>query len=358
MNNILILVTHYGYFMRSLINPNDTGGIQVGALENYLKEAGFTVKTLKFEDIETTIEYKDWYVLYASSEDWGLFYKSYIEDILLRLQLSGAILIPGFEYFRAHHNKSFMEGYRNDIADARLKTIHSIIYGGFLSYKDSNRRPQKFPVVVKPSEGAGASGVTLVQNQKELDKVAKRTAGKSLKNKHDYNILKLTHRFLGKLIRSMLHIKTKRDVGYYRMTSTNKFIVQNFIPNLSGDYKVLVFYDKYYCLKRENRRGDFRASGSGNFSFPENMEDIKMILDFAYISHAAFNSPVSSLDIGFDGGTCHLIEFQFVEFGPYTLQHSKFYWSRHNDIWQRIEETPNLEREYSRAIIKFITPTP
>jgi len=47
----------------------------------------------------------------------------------------------------------------------------------------------------------------------------------------------------------------------------SKFIVQEFIPDLSNDWKVLVFWDKYYVLRRKNRPNDFRASGSGLFSF-------------------------------------------------------------------------------------------
>src|SRR5690606_8893478 len=54
---------------------------------------------------------------------------------------------------------------------------------------------------------------------------------------------------------------------YYR--ARIPYVQQQFVPNLKCDYKALVFMDKVFLLKRGTRKDDFRASGSGIFSFPE-----------------------------------------------------------------------------------------
>ena len=53
--------------------------------------------------------------------------------------------------------------------------------------------------------------------------------------------------------RSFKHKAYIRDSKYRK-----KFIVQNFIEDLSNDWKILVFGKKYYILCRETRKNDFR----------------------------------------------------------------------------------------------------
>jgi hypothetical protein len=84
-------------------------GFDKRLLEMYFREQGYETVFIRYAEIDfRDMNFKDQYVLYQSSEDRGLYYKSYIEDMLLGMQLQGAILIPGFHAFRAHHNKVFM----------------------------------------------------------------------------------------------------------------------------------------------------------------------------------------------------------------------------------------------------------
>jgi len=65
-------------------------------------------------------------------------------------------------------------------------------------------------------------------------------------------------------------LSRKRIPGYVkRSLHRRKFVVQNFIGGLTHDYKVLAYGKKYYVVRRDNRPGDFRASGSGLLSWPE-----------------------------------------------------------------------------------------
>ena len=71
--------------------------------------------------------YKNKWVIYQSSEDPELHYKDYIEDVLLTLKIQGAKLIPNFDYFRAHHNKVFMEFLRDVLPINEIKNILWIV---------------------------------------------------------------------------------------------------------------------------------------------------------------------------------------------------------------------------------------
>ena len=86
---------------------------------------------MNFSDIDFSRKYNDYFIIYQSSEDQGLFYKSYIEDVCLFLEISGEVLIPGYQYLRAHHNKAFREMVRFTFKDERLKTIKSKVFGTY-----------------------------------------------------------------------------------------------------------------------------------------------------------------------------------------------------------------------------------
>ncbi len=102
-----------------------------------------------------------------------------------------------------------------------------------------------------------------------------------------------------------------------------KFIIQNMVENLDGDWKVLIYGDKYYVLRRENRKNDFRASGSGLLSYKRDLPN--GLLDFAKDIYSKFRLPNLSVDIGWDGIRFFLLEFQALYFGTYTIEHSEFY---------------------------------
>jgi hypothetical protein len=60
-----------------------------------------------------------------------------------------------------------------------------------------------------------------------------------------------------------------REVGYAYF--------QDFIPNNDSDIRIIVIEEKAFALKRFVRKGDFRASGSGNFSYAKEDMDVRCI---------------------------------------------------------------------------------
>ena len=203
--------------------------------------------------------------------------------------------------------------------------------------RNSKRAAIDFPAVVKTSAGAGSRGVRLIRNPKEKKQIGR--ALSKVGSLDDY-LRELKKRLIWRgHIPYSLHRR--------------KFIVQNFIPNLQGDYKVLIYGEKHYVVARNNRKNDFRASGSGLLRWPEAVAP--EILDFSKSIYETFDVPFISLDIAFDGRTTYLMEFQFLAFGPVTLEKSKFYFTKTESSWKKVEETPNLEREFAQSVVRYLS---
>lgn len=353
---LLIITDNNGFlsgkldYIRWFGKKRMVSGMSIDAkkIASLIRKQGVAVSIASFCDIDFDADYSDTYVIYASSDDRGLFYKSFIEDILLFLKMSGAKLIPEFEYFRAHENKAFSELIRKRFINDKLRVPTSRIYGSIEEMKDE----KTFPVVVKMSSGSGSKGVAKADNNSELLRIS------SKMNRHRYYDFAIPRDRVLYHIKNMVRRKKGiPDGGYITKMNTNKFLVQDMILGLDCDYKVLYFFNKYYVLRRGNRENDFRASGSHKFSFPKRIHEIRPVLDFAKEATEEIGMPMQSLDIGMNSkGDCFLIEFQCVNFGPYTLQFSDgyFYRDKGQDSWCFKHEKSDYEMEYARSIAEYI----
>lgn len=297
-------------------------------------ELNYDVQLKKFSQVDLFNEnYKGFLVLYQSTEDPGLLYKDYIEDILLGLQLQGAIIIPEFKYFRAHHNKVFMEILR-PLFD-KSKNLLSQFLGTFEELTEVKEK-FKFPLVLKTSKGAKSDGVFLVKNMNELLSVAK----------------KATRSFAFENIRMFVKSIFKNKKYLYFSNYRRKIILQKYIPGLVGDFKVLIYWDKYYIVERKNRINDFRASGSGILRFPE---DVNVpLLEYSMNIFNTAKVPYMGLDIAIKDGKFYLLEFQFVGMGNYALEKSDFYFAKDNEKWDKVYKKSVLENEIVRSLDRFI----
>ncbi len=331
----IYLITDYrGGFYSSIRNIENMYSMDVELLCRYFAEQDCELIVMSFADVDFREQnYSGKWVLYQSSEDPGLCYKSYIEDIVLGMHLQGARLIPPFNMLRAHHNKVFMEILRDLSPLKQLKTIRTKCYGIFEEFAQADT---SYPCVMKPASGACSKGVVLVNNKADKTKYGKK--------------LSRVRYFLPDLKERIKRIYRR---GYVpRSLHRGKFIVQNLISGLSGDYKVLVYDDKYYVLHRQTRKNDFRASGSGLFRWPE--ETPTELLDFAREIFLSFDVPFVSLDIACNGDNYHLLEFQFLSYGTLTLEKSSHYYSKSADSWIRIDGESILENEVVRSVVEFV----
>jgi glutathione synthase/RimK-type ligase-like ATP-grasp enzyme len=344
MSNFLILVDYKNNFQISVEDLHNYTSMNLPRICYLLSQYGHTVETSRFSELDLTKPYKGYYVLYQSAEDIGAFYKDYIEDILFFLEKQGANVLPGFIYLLAHHNKNFMELLRNGFSYEGFKTIKSKLFG---TGEEALEQIKEFPVVLKSAEGSGSRGVFLARDRHEFIKYVRELSGVFIVNKFsdvkEFLIFLLSSKFLNK-------VRTKyRKYTFYR----KKFIVQNFIQGLTGDYKVLFFGGKYYTLSRKTRDHDFRASGSGNFSTVPD-DEIPGLLDFCQKLTLELESPIIGMDIGFDGSKYHLFEFQCIHIGPFTLHNSQYWHEYVEGNWLKIKGKTSLEEEFCRSIHEYV----
>lgn len=335
MEQIFLLTDYRGQFYSS--TKHRGASVDLERLKNYFENLGFELVVRPFAEVDfRTQDYKDKWVLYQSSEDPGLFYRNYIDDIVLGLFLQGAKLIPSLAQFRAHHNKNFMEILRDLHTDSLVKNIQAKRYGTYEDYKKDFEQIKNGSFVLKSGNTSKSRGVFLLKNIKQklnLPKLISRSP--SLQN----------FRYL------IERIKTGKK-PLYISNHRKKFILQSYISDLQGDYRVVIYGDKFYVLYRSNRPNDFRASGSMRFNY-----DIKLpegLLDYARQVFESFNVPFMALDIGVKDSNFFLFEFQFISFGQYTLEKSKFYYYLKDNMWQKVFEEPDLEKEIATSVVKFI----
>lgn len=341
MKKILILTDQRGYLASSSLPGRFMA--DVGKIRAELRKRGFEVEVKSLHAVRFPSKYRGWYVVYPSSEEPGLFYKSYIEDVLLRLKMDGAVLMPGFEFFRAHHNKVFMELYRTLLGD-EYNSLKSVVFYGVADFKRKIKLFHRYPIVIKTSEGSSSEGVSIAKN--------KHTAIHAVKNYSRISFFSSMNTPVAKgkaVVKKMLH-KVKKVSKLEKVGSCEKMVAQIFIPDLKCDYKVLVFDKNYYVLRRKVRNKDFRASGSGKFEFPSKAGyDITAVLNYAKKLYGQLDVPLLSADIAYDGRQCHLIEFQCVNFGPYTLEFSDHYYRHKDGAWQEVPGKSSLEKEMAKS---------
>ncbi|MFE9201810.1 hypothetical protein [Micromonospora sp. NPDC007230] len=313
-------------------------------LADNFRRAGFTPEVTSFRDVDPSADLQGVPVLYTSSEDTGLEYKSWIEDLVLALETSGARTLPGYRFLRAHHNKVMMEALRTQLFPKEAAELHTRSFGTFEELATATALDGRWPKVIKASAGAGSLNVALVHNRADLLRAARQIS--RTRNPHE------TLREHGKRI-------LRRGRHYANSLHRQKFIVQDLISGLTGDFKVLRFGDRYYTLWRQNRPGDFRASGSGIFDYHSTAGvDRAALLDYAEQVSETLGTPTASLDVGFDGRRFHLIEFQCLHFGTVTAERSTHYYTRSDGSWRQVADRCDIEAVFCDAIVQYLNRRP
>jgi glutathione synthase/RimK-type ligase-like ATP-grasp enzyme len=337
MKSIYAFVDYKGYFESKYDAVPYISGMDKKKLDIYFSEFGYKIIFVGYSEITKTPSsfWAGKLIIYTSSEDTGYYYKSFIEDVIYYLELCDAIVVPPFKYLRANNNKVFMELFRQNLSFNNSSKIQSNVFG-CLEEAVELKDKISYPVIFKQSSGAMSKGVGLANNPHDLIR--------------KLNKISRTRNYL----RELWELGRKFKYKNYKEESKHrsKFIIQNFISDLNGDYKVLIFSDHYYVLRRGIKPGDFRASGSGIRSFEKNIPD--GLLQFAENFFKELKVPNASLDIAFNGASFFIIEFQCLYFGSYTLTFSDFYWKKSGDHFQLILEKSELEMVYTKSIVNFI----
>ena len=341
MKELIILVDYKGHFGSKNNAVPYLSGMILDHLVDAFKAADFKTQILHFNQVDFQDNWKDKYVIYTSQEDKGGRYKSYINDVIHGLELSGAILIPRSKFLLSHNDKVLMEIIRDQSNFDLLLNLKARHYGSWEEIKRDQER-LTYPIVVKSADGAMSKGVKLARNISEVKKAAKSLLPK------DGFYFKFKEQVRGRIHKNYIRESNIRG----------KLILQNFIPGLQNDWKILIFGNRFFVFKRNTRANDFRASGSGHdgYLYGSEAQLPEGALSYAKKIHSYFDVPCLSLDIAFDGKNFYLFEFQAIYFG--TVGHWRsdchYEYKSENESFELSHEQLALEEIYTEAIVWYI----
>ena len=341
MEKIFAITDYKGHFGSKWLSIPYRSGYNHDLLITYFKKAGFDIIFLKPTEIIYKQEvWNDKIVLLSSSEEPDLGYKSYLEDIAFGLEHCKAHLIPSIKFLQSHENKIKSIIIQNLATEESLRILQ---YKTFGNYEELNevidKNTLEYPCIIKKPDGSKGSGVFLVKNKAELKKTARKISSNFKLN-----------RWIKEKIRSIKH------KGYTPNTMhSNKFMIQEYIPNLSCDWKVLIYGSRVYLLKRKVKSNDFKASGSG-FGYKAGSES-EFPLEYFEILYQfliRIDVPNISIDFGYNNLKGFIFEFQAIYFGTSTQHKSKDYYHRTNGEWILNKNDLDQENAYVSSIVEFI----
>jgi glutathione synthase/RimK-type ligase-like ATP-grasp enzyme len=344
MEKIYLLTDYRGRFGSKHDDTPYRSGMDHMLLEASLKEKGFVSEFVPLSDVRPgDCTWSGKLVMYTSSEDYGLAYKQYIEDIVFALELAGARVIPAGKFLRAHNNKVFMELLRDLLPEELRGGLVSSHYG---TAEELEERIDEisFPVIVKGHSGAMGRNVFLAHTAEELMKTVRRRIA-----------VKASLRFrIKEYLRQYKHPGYRRE-SFYR----SRFIVQKFIPGLENDWKVYFFGERAFVFRRPViRKREFRASGGGydNYSYGRDAGAPDGLLDFGWSIFRALGVPFVSMDLAWDGRKFFMLEFQCVYFGTAGIlkRYSEEYFLRENEGWRVVANDGQVEKTFAGGVSWFV----
>lgn len=301
--------------------------LDVKKLSKCLVDNGFNVIYTDISKIlEIDFKNKD-VLIYTSLDNEEI--RNYLKDVLFYVK-DTCLLIPSYEMLLSHENKGFQEVFRRKYGINSLDSIYNF---------DINLFSANLPCVIKTVNGSGSNGVKLIRSKNDLDRIKLSYCKSTLKQS------------IKKIVRSYQLSDEESQVYNYRYKNFQRYITQNFIENLSCDYRVLVVGDKYFTMRRDVRDGDFRASGSKKFNYHDSPKEV---LDYAKEVFEILDNPYISMDIALQDKKAFLIEYQGTNFGSSVLRNSDGYYKFVNDAWIFIEQKSQHEETFSQGYLYFI----
>lgn len=290
----------------------------------------------------------------AQIEDKCIFYafsqrihlRQYIKDLLTFLAQQNT-LIPSLELLLSHENKGYAQLYSQRLGLSKPQ-------GWYLTDIEQLKQLKlSYPIVLKSTSGTNAKTVWLCHNEAEIRSKLKRMA------KSPNSLVKLDY------LRRKLFRKNRSYAGYPRfeprqdaqdwltyMTPGANFLLQEYIPNLDCDYRVIAVGKRFYLMQRLVNKGDFRASGTKKFVF--DITPPEGLLDFAQDVFQRFDAPYLSMDIGHKEGQNYLFEFQAMHFGTAAIVRSQGFWLNETGQWQFQEGASSLESTLALGLAQYL----
>ncbi|MGG5599553.1 ATP-grasp domain-containing protein [Myroides sp. C8-3] len=187
--------------------------------------------------------------------------------VLYSLEQAGVKVYPDF-YSGWHFDDKVGQKYLLEAINAPLVKSH-VFYDKKEALKWSN--DTVYPKVFKLRGGAGAKNVILVNDKNSCQSLIKKAYNKGIAQDNVINAIKddIIRFRKSKQLKELIKIPVRFLINIFKSRVREKGYVyfQDFIPNNKFDIRIVVIGDKAIGERRFVRENDFRASGSGNFSY-------------------------------------------------------------------------------------------
>lgn len=247
--------------------------------------------------------------------------------ILFALEHSGIKVFPKFET-GWHFDDKVAQKYLLEAIDAPL--VPSYV---FYDKKEASGWAKKttYPKVFKLKGGAGATNVKLVKNQAEALKLINKAFGKGFAQfdrfnnlKERYNKYKSGQDTLLGIAKGVGRLAIPPNFAKQQPSEKGYIYFQEFIPNEGFDIRVVVINgEKAAAEKRFVRESDFRASGSGKFSY-ENISS--KVIEVSFEIAKTLNLQAVAFDFVIDNNNNPLIIEMSYGFGTKGILSAPGYW--------------------------------
>lgn len=254
---------------------NHPGGFSDRWIE-YCKQKGIDYKIVNAYDSDIVEQVKDcdafmWHHSHADPKD-VLFAK----QLLYSLEESGKRVFPD-GHTTWHFDDKVGQKYL-------LEAIGAPLVPSYVFYTEKEAldwiSKTTFPKVFKLRGGAGAANVMLAHTAHEARKLVRKAFGRGFAQFDRAGYLKERYRkwregkdsFVG-VLKGIGRLFIITDFAKMHGREKGYAYFQEFIPNNNYDIRVCVVGNRAFALKRLTRKGDFRASGSGNIVYDKSQID-------------------------------------------------------------------------------------
>ena len=265
---------------------------------------------------------------------WHHFHNSYkdalfAKQLLFSLQQAGKRVFPDFNT-GWHFDDKVGQKYL-------LESIGAPLVPSYVFYTKKEAldwiENTTFPKVFKLRGGAGATNVRLAKTKKDARRLVKKAFGKGFAQKDFVFFFKdkcKKYKNGTASLKDVLNAFGRIFVGneFAKMHAPEKGYAyfQDFIPNNNFDIRVCIVSNKAFSLKRLVRKGDFRASGSGNIVFDKEQLDERCV-QIAFQVNKALKAQSVAFDFVFDNNNQpKIVEISFG-YAVKAYDNCKGYWT-------------------------------
>jgi glutathione synthase/RimK-type ligase-like ATP-grasp enzyme len=347
MKKQIVLITGNKNFFGQTRKPWTS--IDTAKMIGSLNDSGYKVDVYEYSDLVNKGQaITNSIIFYSFSQKDNV--RFYMNDLIHFLDNGSNWIIPSYQLLKCHENKGYQELYKKELG------IDSLQCQYYSSSSELQIEKISFPVVLKTVDGSNGKGVFLIQSVAQLNKVLNKINPQSFFTKLDLIRRKYFRR--KKSYKEYPNYSNKTDYFEYKnyIKQESPFILQQFIPNLTFDFRILIMYDKFFVTKRHSKKNDFRASGAKNFDF--NFEFDFGLLTYAQKIYKKFDTLFLSIDIAYDDKTYYLLEYQALHFGINVFVKNNGYYLFNNNKFEFKLNQLDFETTLAQSLIKYIHNNP